>query len=331
MMVIDEGGEIQSECRLVNRKEAFEKFVKGLKEPMEMVCETGNKSFWLADMMQDLGVEPHVAHAYKVKLIAEARIKTDKVDAKILAELLKAKFIPEVYIPSQDIRTWREVLRGRSHLIRMRTELYNRVHAILDRYGVIYEVRQLHLKGALSWLGTLELPEEIKNCLEEYMTLIDEINRHVGEFEKKLKEKIKLDDKAKHIVELLTTIPGIGWLSSLALYLELVDITRFKNAKKLHSYVGIIPGVHQSGEVQRGGRLTKQGNSFLRWLIVEDGWRAVASNGYYYNLYKHHIIRIGKTRAILPVARAILYAVYQVWSQGKTYEEIFMKDKSMVR
>lgn len=214
-------------------------------------------------------------------------------------------FIPEVYIPSQDIRTWREVLRGRSHLIRMRTELYNRVHAILDRYGIIYEVRQLHLKGALSWLGTLELPEEIKDCLEEYMTLIEEINQHVDEFRKELKEKIKLDDKAKHIVGLLETIPDIGWLSALALYLELVDIKRFKNAKKLHSYVGIIPGVHQSGEVQRGGRLTKQGNSFLRWLIVEDGWRAVAVDMYYRKLYGHYMKRIGKTRAILPVASPV--------------------------
>jgi transposase len=112
-------------------------------------------------------------------------------------------------------------------------------------------------------------------------------------------------------------------LSALALYLEIVDIQRFKSPKKLWSYTGLIPGVHQSGEVQRGGKLTKQGNSLIRWMIVEDAWRVISCDKYYSNLYERHKKKIGKTRAILPVARALLYAVYQVWHKEKKYEEIF--------
>jgi transposase len=265
--------------------------------------------------MEDCGVAVQVANAYKVKLIAEARIKTDKVDARILAELLRVKFIPEVYIPKQEIRVWREVFRGRSHIVRMRVQLYNRIHAILDRYGIEYNAKQLRAKGASSWLETLELPEAIEESISQYIELIHQLTEQVNVFEKRLKGKIKLDKKAKYIIELLMSIPGIGWLSALALYLEIVDIQRFKSPKKLWSYTGLIPGVHQSGEVQRGGKLTKQGNSLIRWMIVEDAWRG--------NLYERHKKKIGKTRAILPVARALLYAVYQVWHKEKKYEEIF--------
>ena len=116
---------------------------------------------------------------------------------------------------------------------------------------------------------------------------------------------------------------------SACVYLEIADISRFKSPKKLWGYVGIIPGVHQSGEVQRGGKLTKQGNSLLRWIIVENAWRAVATDKYYDGLYDRHKRKIGKTRAILPVARALLYAVYQVWSQEKRYENIFTAERKV--
>lgn len=328
--VIDDTGEVYTEGKIPNHKQTIEKFVKRLKGPATMVCETGNKSFWLADIMEDCGVGVNVANAYKVKLIAEARVKTDKVDARILAELLRVNFIPEVYIPKQEIRVWREVFRGRSHIIRMRTQLYNRIHAVLDRHGIEYYSKQLRAKGASSWLETLELPQDIKQSIGQYMKLIHQLTEHVDTFEKRLKKKIKLDEKAKYIVELLMSIPGIGWLTGLALYLEIVDISRFKSPKKLYSYTGLIPGVHQSGEVQRGGKLTKQGNSLIRWMIVEDAWRAVSCDKYYGSLYDRHKKKIGKTRAILPVARALLYAVYQVWSKERRYEEIFT-DKRNVR
>jgi transposase len=328
--VLDGKGEIYTEGKIANHKGTIERFVKRLREPVTMVCETGNKSFWLADIMEDCGVGVNVANAYKVKLIAEARVKTDKVDARILAELLRVKFIPEVYIPKQEIRVWREVFRGRGHIVRMRTQLYNRIHSILDRYGIEYQAKQLRAKGALSWLETLELPEAIRVSIEQYMKLIYQLTEQVDVFEKRLKKKIKLDEKAKYTIELLISIPGIGWLSALALYLEIVDIRRFKSPKKLYSYTGLIPGVHQSGEVQRGGKLTKQGNSLIRWMIVEDAWRTISCDKYYGSLYDRHKKKIGKTRAILPVARALLYAVYQVWLQERRYEEIFT-DKRNVR
>lgn len=321
--VKDEKGELQSEFKIVNTKESFVSTMKRLKGPVELVCETGNKCFWLADIMKEIGVGVQVAHAYKVKLIAEARIKTDKVDARTLAELRRVNFIPEVYIPSQDIRTWREIVRGRSHFVRIRTQMYNRIHAVMDRYAIEYDTRQLHMSGAVLFIESLELPQPVKAAVKEYLELITEIDEHAKKFEKMLKEKVKLDGAASNIINLLQTIPGIGWLSAFILYLELADIKRFKNIKKLCSFVGIIPGVYQSGNVHRGGHLTKQGNSFLRWIITEDAWQALRSSNYHDGLYKHHSKKLGKSKAILPVARALLYAVYQVWSQGKKYEDIF--------
>lgn len=321
--VKDENGNLHSECKLPNRKENFVKFIKSLDEEVRVVCETGNKCFWLTDILQEMGVEVKVANAYKVKLIAEARIKTDKVDARILADLLRTNFIPEVYVPSQDIRIWREEIRSRSFLVGIRTQLYNRIHAILDRYAIEYEASQLHMKTAAAFIETLQLPEPITRSVKRYIEIIQELNERIKEFEKDLKEKIKLDEKANQVIKLLETIPGIGWLSATALYLEIADINRFVNIKKLWSYLGIIPGVHQSGDVHRGGRLTRQGNRLLRWIIVEDAWVAIRTDLYYKNLYQRHCSRIGKTRAILPVARALLASVYRVWKEKRSYEQIY--------
>ena len=204
--ILDKNGEVYAEGRIPNHRQTIERFVKRLREPVTMVCETGNKSFWLADIMEGCGAGVHVANAYKVKLIAEARIKTDKVDARILAELLRVKFIPEVYIRKQEIRVWREVFRRRSHIVRMRTQLYNRIHSILDRYGVEYHAKQLRAKGASSWIGTLELPEAIQESIGQYMKLIHQLTGQIESFQKRLKGKIKLDEKARYIVELLMSI-----------------------------------------------------------------------------------------------------------------------------
>lgn len=326
--VVNEAGEIQSEAKIKNQKEKILKYIKYLDEPAEVVCETGSRSFWLADMMKEKEIPVHVAHAYKVKLIAEARVKTNKVDARVLGQLLRAKFIPEVYVPSPEMRMWKEVVRGRGGLIRMRTQAYNKIHSILDRNGVEYEGKDIRGKGARSWLESVELPEPTRRVLIEYADLVGQLNEHIGDFEKELKERIKQDEEMLRVVGLLSSIPGIGWLSAITFYLELADIGRFASVKKLWGYVGIVPGVHQTGDmVQRGGRLTKQGNSLLRCLIVEDAWVAIRYDHFYRHLYKRHLIKIGKTRAILPVARALLYAVFRVWSEGKRYEEIFQQQQ----
>ncbi|OHB75424.1 MAG: hypothetical protein A2Z34_04360 [Planctomycetes bacterium RBG_16_59_8] len=174
----------------------------------------------------------------------------------------------------------------------------------------------------------MDLPEPTRNVLEEYAELVGQLNEHIGDFEGELKEQIKQDEEMKRVVELLSSIPGIGWLSAITFYLELADIGRFASVKKLWGYVGIVPGVHQTGDmVQRGGRLTKQGNSLLRCLILEDAWVAIRCDYFYRHLYTRHLVKIGKTRAILPVARSLLYALYRVWSEGKRYEEIFQQQQ----
>jgi len=323
--VFEEDGELHSEFKMANQKEGFVRLVRKLREPVQVVCETGNKCFWPADLMTEAGAEMHVANAYKVKLIAEARIKTDKVDARLLGQLLRAKFLPEVYVVPKEIRDWRELLRGRSFLVRIRTQLYNRIHAVLDRYGEEYETSQIHRAGAGAWIESLSLPEPIRGALGRYLEVIGKVTEHLKGFEKDLWEKVKTDEKARQIVGRLETIPGIGRLTALALYLELVDIKRFAEVKKLCGYIGIVPGVHQSGEVHRGGRLTKQGNALLRWMITEAAWSAVLTTAYYKQLHQRHARRIGASRAILPVARTLLAVVYRVWSEKKTYEELYIK------
>lgn len=123
-------------------------------------------------------------------------------------------------------------------------------------------------------------------------------------------------------LKLLQTIPGVGFQSALLFVLELWDVRRFADPGRLASYIGLIPSTHQSGESSYLGRMTKQGNVFLRWILIQNAWAAARNSVFFGRLYERHRLRLGRTRGIVPVARAVLATIWQVWTEGKSYEEL---------
>ena len=328
--VMDESGKILVERKLRNTKMIAQRFIRALPGKVSQVgCETCINTYWLVEVLEEIGVTVTVGHAYHMRLIAEARIKTDKIDARVIGELLRVGFFPKVNIPPKEIREVRELLRGRIKLSRNVTQAKNRIHGLLTRAGVDYEAKELRAVGVEAWLDGIEMTPPQRFMTDTFMATWKELEGHVKRVEAELIKSVKLVGPWMSVVKRLQTIPGIGLFSSLLLFLELWDMERFLNPKKLASYVGLVPGVHQTGQTLRGGRLTKQGNTYVRWVLIQCAWVAVRCDARYRGMFEHYCKRKSKTRAIVPIARQILTDVYEVWKSEITYLELTKRKKKL--
>jgi len=324
--VLTEDGKVIVERKLPNRKEVVHKFLRSLPDSkLQVGCETCINTYWLVEVLEEIGVPIAVGHALHLRLIAQARIKTDKIDARVIAELLRVDFFPRINLPPKEIREVRELLRGRVKLARSVTQAKNRIHGLLTRAGIDYETKELRGVGVEAWLAGLPLTPPQRFMADTFFTTWRELESHVEKVEAELKARVQVVGPWATIVERMQTVPGIGLFTALLLFLELWDVNRFPSAKKLASYVGMVPGVHQTGQTLRGGPLTKQGNAYVRWVLVQATWAAVRWDRRYRGIFEHYAKSKVRTRAIIPVARQLLTDVYEVWKDGITYAELLSR------
>lgn len=205
-----------------------------------------------------------LAHPLKVKAIAEARIKTDKISADILADLLRAGLLPRAYAPSKQTRELKNILRQRMFFVRIQTMVKNRIYDILDRHPEVLcqapEVSDLFGAVGVQWLGQTVLPREDNRLLTSELELLKFLREKISQSNSTVKELAKRDARAG----LLQSIPGIGPFFSVLILYEIDDISRFRDEKKLCAYAGIVPSTHASGGKVFHGRITKTGSKWLR-------------------------------------------------------------------
>lgn len=213
-----------------------------------------------------------IADARKVKAIAPLACKTDRVDARVLAELVRRDLAPNVWVPSVEERANRERLRRRSHLVRLRTSAINRTFGLQTQWGLRRNLTALRKPGALDELAEHGVPEVWRQSIATLLGVIDDLDRQLAPLERELRPHARADER----VQLLMTIPGVAELLGLTLAAEIGDVSRFPSAGKLVGYSGLIPTVKQSGQSSRTGRLSKAGPNTLRWAAVEaaqQAWR----------------------------------------------------------
>jgi transposase len=294
-----------------------------------VACEACSNAFWVADTLEPLVRKIHVGDTKKIRWIAEARIKTDKIDAGILAELLRVDLFPSIGIPPRRVRELRELSRGLVRMKRQAVRCRNQVHGLLGRHGVPYKrkeswgerIADIVRAAGLSWPAQLAAESLLRM---EQAALLE-----MRGLQRAIMKELRAEPEIRGNLKLLETIPGVGFISALFLVLELWDITRFRDPEHLASYVGLVPSTHQTGETLWHGRMTKQGNVFIRWLIFQDAWAASRNNLFFAQVHERHRAKLGNKRAIVPVARKLLSTIWKVWSEGKPYEEIYGK-KSLV-
>jgi len=310
--IVDETGEIVEEMRIENTKESLEQFASKYKGAKAVIEATGNYRFIYDILEKHMDVK--LAHPYKTRAIAEARIKNDSLDAKMLANLLRANLIAESYVPPKEVRELRDLTRTRKSLIEDRNRLKNRVHAILSRNGVIDYPNPFTKKGK-EYLETIDLPEIDRELLEINLSIIDKINEEIKRIDRIIQEKAKQNDDAI----LLTTIPGISYYSALLIKSEIGDINRFPNKFKLVSYAGLCPSIKQSGNKETRGHITKQGSRMLRWILIQCANVAIRHDDYLRSFYLRIKRRRGHNIAIVATARKMLVCIYFMLKRKEVY------------
>jgi transposase len=221
-----------------------------------------------------------IADARKVKAVAPLACKTDRVDARVLAELARRDLVPDVWVPTLDDRAIRERLRRRAHLIRLRTSATNRSFGLLTQWGLRRNLTALRKPGAVEELADHGVPEVWRQSIATLLAVIEDLDRQLAPLERELRPLARRDERAK----LLITIPGIAELLALITG-EIGDIARFASGRKLVGYAGLAPRVTQSGQSARVGRLSKAGPETLRWAAVEAAQQAWRPNNPWHPLY----------------------------------------------
>jgi transposase len=272
---------------------------------------------WVRDRLQACGWSIEIADARKVKAIAPLACKTDRVDARVLAELVRRDLVPTVWVPSVEERAIREQLRRRSHLVRLRTSAINRTFGLLTQWGLRRNLTALRKPDALAELAEHGVPAVWRQSIATLLGVIDDLDRQLAPLERELRPLARADPRA----QLLMSIPGVAELLGLTLATEVGDVARFPSARQLVGYSGLTPTIKQSGQTSRTGRLSKAGPNTLRWAAVEAAQHAWRPSNPWHALYTDIKRRHGKTNpAKAAVARKVLIAAWHVLSLQQPFK-----------
>jgi len=308
--VMDEHGAIIEQKNFRNRLEDVERFFDDV-EDAKVAMEAGYCWQPVYEFLESRGFEVKLAHPFKTRIIAEAKIKTDASDSEALAQLLKLDWLPTSYVPPDEIRELRDLVRLHVYLVRERTRFKNKIRAEMSKRGIEI-VGDPFTKRRRS-----QLKEAGVKAIDDYLTIVASLDERIKELEQKLKMQAQESEDAK----LLMTIPGVGYFSALAISAEIGDIKRFPSAEKLCSYVGLVPSLRQSGAAVRLGRITKQGSALLRWVLVECAWMhfRYAENSRLTKFFWRIAKRKGKAVAVTATARKLLVAIYWMLTRREEF------------
>jgi transposase len=314
--LMNQKGTIESEFFFENSNKGIANLVSALTNEDSVVMEsTGNLWLNIYDALDSKNIKVVLANPMKTKAIACARVKTDKLDARILAHLLRADLIAESYVPPGNVREMRALVRHRLSLVKMRTGLKNKVHAITDKYGYRCEYSDMFGKAETEWLRAQKVSELDHLLLENHLSLIASINSRISNVDEAIRERASQDED----VRLLLSMTGIDVYTALLLRSEIGPIVRFPTYKKLVSWAGLAPSVHQSGSVEYHGAITKRGSSILRWAVIEAARIAVMHDERLKAFYERVKERRGDQKATVAVACKMLKIVWTMLIRRETY------------
>jgi len=252
-------GEKIKEGEVKSEKEPIKEFFESIDKKIKLAIEATPQSQYFYDLIEELGIDVVLSNPLKTRLIAEEKVKTDTVDANALCDLARGNLLPTCYVPEKDIRELRGIARTRVSLGKVKGNLKNHIRGVLDRKKIEYPGGDLFNKKGVRWLKKLDHP-----LINPWIPLFETALEQCDKVERKIGKKAEKHDE----IELIESIPGIATYSAAVIYGEIADIDRFSSEKKLYSYAGLTPSIHQSGEVEYHGEMTKRGSKYLRWVTI---------------------------------------------------------------
>jgi transposase len=303
--------------KLANTVNAIGK-VFAKRERLKIVVEASGKAFWMADRLKELGHEVVVVDPGRTRAIGAARIKHDKLDARILAELCQAGLLAAVDVPSQKQRLARLPFTSRDTLVRARAQTMNSVQSILDDEGV--ELPKVWA-GSFSEVVrsvTPRMPAPMVPIVERMLRGVEELSRLIDECDQEIEVVAESDPDIK----LLRTVPGVGPLTAAGFVHIIRDPSRFKSSRMVAAYLGLVPSLYASGQTFIKGGITKHGNTHLRWLlhIAASALLRTLRDTALKRWAQSLVARMGRKKAKSAIARKLATVLWAVWRRRAPFQ-----------
>jgi len=310
-------GEVMRQCAVANEAASLRRFLRSLPGPAQVVVEACG--FWpaFARAVESEAARLVMVHPQRVKAIAAARLKNDRVDSATLAHLSRCDLLPEAWMADEATRQLRLQVRLRVTLGRQRARLKNLLQAVLHQEGFRKPVSDLFGRRGRRWLAGLELSPAGRTVVDTYLSLIDQMQREITAQERQLEQRAAADVRAGW----LQTVPGIGAYSAMVILAEIGEIGRFATKRSLASYAGLVPRVRESAGKRHYGGITRAGSETLRWILLQVAQVAVrhspAAAGFYQRLRRKKRPQVAK----VALARKLLCAVWALLHHGIAYDD----------
>lgn len=325
--VQDSKGKILCEQRISHQKGNIAEFLSKRPKDSSVAVETIGNWYWIVDEIEASGKRPLLVHAHKAKLMLGCVNKTDKLDARGMNRLQFAGTLPTVWIPSSEIRDSRELPRTRMVFANMRTRLKNRIHSVIDKYGLQNDFSGISdvfgSKGRRQIKITVkQLPPQTAYTFKCLLKELDDVCQKIERIENRMKKVFSETDEVKY----LKTLPGVGFILAVVIASEIGDVERFASPQRLASYSGMTPRVHSSGGKTRYGKLRSDVNHYLKWAYSEAGNSTAVNrkrlpDRHVSKLYSRIRSRVGHAKAVGAVGRHLAEASFWVLTKKVEYKE----------
>jgi transposase len=309
-------GEIQ-EKRLAHREEAERYYGSLAGQRVRVGMEACGHYPWFERLLAELGFELWLGDAGQIRASVVRKQKTDRRDAAQLLQLLLEERFPQIWVPSLEERDVRQLLLHRHKQVQARTQVKNQLQALALSQG-LQRRRKLWTAAGRAELQKLELLPYAAQRREHLLRWLEQLEREIGELNRRVEEEVARRPAA---IKLMTH-PGVGPVTALALVLTLGPAKRFAGGRQVASYFGLIPSEHSSGGRQQLGRISKQGSSFLRFLLVEAGQSAARQEAELGRFYRRLAARKHRALAKVAVARKLAVRLYLMLREDWTYAQL---------
>lgn len=291
---------------------------------IKCVYESGYFGFWLARSLHQNGIECIVVNPADIPVTHKHKEqKTDKIDSKVLAELLRAGLLKGIYVPPQEVHEDRNLIRVRSQLVRSQTALKCRIKAYLAFYG--FKIPEEHLsrhwsRNYVEYLKTIEFTKASgKEAFNALLRHLEYLRTDILDITRKIRILSKSEEYNQEVKKLMS-IPGIGIISAITLLTEASNMRRFSNTAKFRGYLGLIPNERSSGETINKSRISKRGNNQLKVIFIESAWVAVRIDPAMTLAFEALIKRMTKSRAIIRIAVKLANRARHILLSNESYE-----------
>lgn len=313
---VDPAGRVVLTRSLACGRAELERFARDELRPDDRVALEATTNTWaVAEILRPHVAQVVVGNPLQTRAIAQAKVKTDKIDARVLAHLLRCDYLPAVWHPDPDTQRLRQLATVRSNLVTDRTRLKNRIHGTLAQALVAPPAGGLFTQAGLAWLAAAELPADPRRAVDGYLRLYAAVERELAEVDGRIMAEAHADPRAR----LLMTLPGVAHGVAVALLAALGDLSRFRDGDHAASYLGLAPVTRQSGGKCYHGPITKAGSGHTRAMLVQAAQHAASHPGPVGAFFRRLAKKKSRNVAVVATARKLVTIAYLVLKHNEPY------------